>query len=106
MGRKKVTSSDVARRAGVSQATVWMVLNKKYNVSFGSYQSEPDKPLLCYDASVNRVSGGSRAGIWDFCLQHAEKSEAGREMSDNDHFPEPTWRHIYVQSKSLLYAAG
>lgn len=34
MNKKKVTSSDVARRAGVSQATVSMVLNKKYNVSF------------------------------------------------------------------------
>ena len=34
MSRKKVTSSDVAERAGVSQATVSMVLNKKYNVSF------------------------------------------------------------------------
>ena len=34
MGRNKVTSSDVAKRAGVSQATVSMVLNKKYNVSF------------------------------------------------------------------------
>ena len=31
---KKVTSSDVARAAGVSQSTVSMVLNKKYNVSF------------------------------------------------------------------------
>lgn len=29
-----MTSSDVARMAGVSQATVSMVLNKKYNVSF------------------------------------------------------------------------
>ncbi len=34
MERKKATSSDVAKRAGVSQATVSMVLNKKYNVSF------------------------------------------------------------------------
>lgn len=34
MGKRKVTSSDVAERAGVSQATVSMVLNKKYNVSF------------------------------------------------------------------------
>ena len=32
--KKKVTSVDVAREAGVSQATVSMVLNKKYNVSF------------------------------------------------------------------------
>lgn len=34
MDKKKVTSSDVAKMAGVSQATVSMVLNKKYNVSF------------------------------------------------------------------------
>lgn len=32
--RKKVTSTDVAKASGVSQATVSMVLNKKYNVSF------------------------------------------------------------------------
>lgn len=34
MKKKKVTSSDIARAAGVSQSTVSMVLNKKYNVSF------------------------------------------------------------------------
>ena len=34
LARKKPTSSDVAREAGVSQATVSMVLNHKYNVSF------------------------------------------------------------------------
>ncbi|MDD3339269.1 MAG: LacI family DNA-binding transcriptional regulator [Lachnospiraceae bacterium] len=34
MKKNKVTSVDVAREAGVSQATVSMVLNKKYNVSF------------------------------------------------------------------------
>lgn len=33
-GKKKVTSTDIAHAAGVSQATVSMVLNKKYNVSF------------------------------------------------------------------------
>lgn len=32
---------DVAREAGVSQATVSMVLNKKYNVTFS------DQSLLC-----------------------------------------------------------
>ena len=32
--RKKVTSTDIAKAVGVSQATVSMVLNKKYNVSF------------------------------------------------------------------------
>ena len=34
MARKKATSSDVAEKAGVSQATVSMILNRKYNVSF------------------------------------------------------------------------
>lgn len=34
MSKKKATSSEVAEKAGVSQATVSMVLNKKYNVSF------------------------------------------------------------------------
>lgn len=34
MSKKKATSSQVAKLAGVSQATVSMVLNHKYNVSF------------------------------------------------------------------------
>lgn len=34
MNKKKVTSTDIARAAGVSQSTVSMILNKKYNVSF------------------------------------------------------------------------
>ncbi|MDO4340464.1 MAG: LacI family DNA-binding transcriptional regulator [Eubacteriales bacterium] len=34
MSKRKATSSDVAKKAGVSQATVSMVLNRKYNVSF------------------------------------------------------------------------
>lgn len=34
MTKKKVTSTDIAKAAGVSQSTVSMVLNKKYNVSF------------------------------------------------------------------------
>lgn len=34
MSKKKITSTDIAREAGVSQSTVSMVLNKKYNVSF------------------------------------------------------------------------
>ena len=35
MGKKRVTSEDVARAAGVSQGTVSMILNRKENVSFG-----------------------------------------------------------------------
>ena len=34
MRKKKVTSTDIAKAAGVSQSTVSMILNKKYNVSF------------------------------------------------------------------------
>lgn len=34
MKKKKITSTDIARAAGVSQSTVSMILNKKYNVSF------------------------------------------------------------------------
>lgn len=32
--KKKITSVDIARAAGVSQSTVSMILNKKYNMSF------------------------------------------------------------------------
>ena len=32
--KKKVTSTDIAHAAGVSQSTVSMILNKKYDVSF------------------------------------------------------------------------
>ena len=38
--RKKVTSTDIAKAAGVSQATLSMVLNKKYNVSFSKVTIE------------------------------------------------------------------
>ena len=34
MAKKKVTSSQVAEKAGVSQATVSMILNRRNNVSF------------------------------------------------------------------------
>lgn len=34
MNKRKVTSTDIAKEAGVSQSTVSMILNKKYNVSF------------------------------------------------------------------------
>ena len=34
MRKKKTTSTDIAKAAGVSQSAVSMILNKKYNVSF------------------------------------------------------------------------
>lgn len=40
MNKKKVTSTDIAKAAGVSQSTVSMVLNKKYNASFSKVTIE------------------------------------------------------------------
>lgn len=50
MNKKKVTSSDVAKYAGVSQTTVSMILNKKYNVSFSK-------------EVVKKVEDAARAGV-------------------------------------------
>lgn len=36
IGKKKATSSQVAEKAGVSQATVSMILNRRSNVSFSA----------------------------------------------------------------------
>ena len=65
MNKRKVTSSDVAKKAGVSQASVSMILNKKYNVSFSKevvqrvesaakelgYELPHRKPCLLYTSS-------------------------------------------------------
>ena len=63
MERKKVTSSDVAKRAGVSQATVSMVLNKKYNVSFSKEvirRVEEAAQELGYELPKRRVKKENR----------------------------------------------
>ena len=56
MARKKVTSSDVAEKAGVSQATVSMVLNHKYNVSFSretveKWKARPENWAISFRAT-------------------------------------------------------
>ena len=63
MAKKKVTSSDVAKRAGVSQATVSMVLNKKYNVSFSKeviQKVEAAAEELGYELPKRRTQRGER----------------------------------------------
>ena len=63
MTKKKVTSSDVAKRAGVSQATVSMVLNKKYNVSFSKeviQKVEAAAEELGYELPKRRAQRGER----------------------------------------------
>lgn len=72
MSKKKPTSMDVARRAGVSQATVSMVLNKKYNVSFSKEtirQVTEAAKELGYQLPRQRVhkSGKSRKLLVVFC---------------------------------------
>ncbi|BDF03101.1 LacI family DNA-binding transcriptional regulator [[Clostridium] hylemonae] len=63
MGKKKVTSTDIARAAGVSQSTVSMVLNKKYNVSFSKEtvrKVEEAAEALGYAAPGRKSRRGSR----------------------------------------------
>ena len=55
MARKKVTSSDVAEKAGVSQATVSMVLNHKYNVSFSRETVEKVESVLDVETLVENA---------------------------------------------------
>lgn len=63
MGKKKVTSTDIARAAGVSQSTVSMVLNKKYNVSFSKETVEKVEKAakeLGYVPQKRKVRKGSK----------------------------------------------
>lgn len=60
---KKVTSTDIARAAGVSQSTVSMVLNKKYNVSFSKEtidRVESAAKELGYAAPKRKAKRGAR----------------------------------------------
>lgn len=72
MAKKKVTSMDVAREAGVSQATVSMILNKKYNVTFSKEtirQVEQAAERLGYQLPRQRPkrSGRTRKLLVVFC---------------------------------------
>lgn len=64
MKKIKVTSSDVARASGVSQAAVSMILNKKYNVSFSKETIEKVETAahtLGYDIPKRRMSKDSKS---------------------------------------------
>ena len=70
--KKKITSVDVAKAAGVSQATVSMVLNKKYNVSFSKetiQKVERAAEVLGYQSPgrKNRRASRSEKLIVVFC---------------------------------------
>ena len=57
--KKKVTTTDIAKMAGVSQATVSMILNKKYNVSFSRETIE--KPRKSW--ATTNLSAGEQGNL-------------------------------------------
>ena len=65
--KKKVTSTDIAHAAGVSQSTVSMILNKKYDVSFAK-------------DTVERVENAQKN--WDMSRRSGkrEKEQNGRSF--------------------------
>ena len=75
MAKKKATSMDVAREAGVSKATVSMIQNKKTadppvgkeQKTSGCVLPDTDKPLLCHAAAGHR-SHGKRIRVRRVCL--------------------------------------
>lgn len=63
MGKKKITSSQVAERAGVSQATVSMILNRRNNVSFSAETVERVEQAareLGYELPGRRKTGDNK----------------------------------------------
>lgn len=63
MKKKKVTSTDIAKAAGVSQSTVSMILNRKYNVSFAKETVEKVERTaaeLGYQPPKRRIRKGSK----------------------------------------------
>ena len=69
--KKKVTSTDIAKAAGVSQATVSMVLNKKYNVSFSKETVEKVEQAAREQASM---ATANRAARMRFFMIHSSFS--------------------------------
>ena len=81
MARKKVTSSDVAEKAGVSQATVSMVLNHKYNVSF-SRETVEKVENAARELGYRLPGHRSKKENKKQCKAGMEKDNAGRRISD------------------------
>lgn len=89
MAKKKATSMDVAREAGVSQATVSMILNKKYNVSFS-------KETIRQVTEAAEKAGLSSAQTADPPVGKEQKT-SGRVLSNAD---EPLLCHAVAGHRS------
>ncbi len=59
--KKKVTSTDIAHAAGVSQSTVSMILNKKYDVSFAKETVEKSRKC-CKRAGIRPAETENEEG--------------------------------------------
>ena len=119
MAKKKATSSDVAARAGVSQATVSMVLNRKYNVSFSRETVERVEQAareLDYELPGRRKHKADRKEklIVVFCptltspyyVLLLQGIGAGRKISPYDADHAAGGDHLYLQSSSGFPASG
>ena len=86
MRKKKVTSSDIAHAAGVSQATVSMILNKKYNVSFSKETIRKVEQIaeeMGYEVpkrKTRRESRTSRTLIMLCCFKGLNPVQRSRDM--------------------------
>ncbi len=67
MSRKKATSSQVAEKAGVSQATVSMILNRRNNVSFS-------------EETVERVEAAARELGYELPRRHHVRSDKKEKL--------------------------
>mgnify|MGYP000919950043 CR=1 FL=1 len=125
--KKKVTSTDIAHAAGVSQSTVSMILNKKYDVSFAKETVEKVENAakeLGYVPPKRKTRKGTKREklLVVFCpnltnpyyvmlLQgieaHAtERSPDGRTLSENDVAVTAAGDYLHLQSEPLLYGSG
>ena len=113
--KKKVTSTDIAHAAGVSQSTVSMILNKKYDVSFAKdtvERVENAAKELGYVPPKRKTRKGTKREkllvvfcpnltnpyyvILPFCMQYAERSQDGRALSENDVAVKTAWNYLYL----------
>ena len=75
MAKKKITSSQVAEKAGVSQATVSMILNRRNNVSFSA-------------ETVEKVEQAARELGYEFARRSKHKDNKKRK-ADRGVLPYP-----------------